>query len=279
MMLDMLREAPEQDPDAIKVAEEKLKMAIELRNIMSEGKRNGGLCGGVNDPRVAKAQAVVDKLFNASVMDKDAIKAATKQLEYAIEMQQETRKGKSDGGRNGGKYRHTNEVFLIISITRLITLLCLYPHISVSVETLVGHATGTHVSQGKGKTPKGELTIACKDRIGELGRLKQSCGQLESKETFDANIAGYSRQGRIPRVRVSTYGKSKDEFSKEEKEEHRLARWIKKQKPTLTKLQNRLKTYAEEHPDEKDEVSKLLDDVRGRLAKVTKTWNTKRKSN
>ena len=36
--------------------------------------------------------------------------------------------------------------------------------------TLEGMATGTHISKGSGKTPKGELTP------GELGRLKQSHG-------------------------------------------------------------------------------------------------------
>jgi ABC-type bacteriocin/lantibiotic exporter with double-glycine peptidase domain len=40
-LVDMLSEAPEQDSDAIKVAEEALKVAIELRNITSEGKRKG----------------------------------------------------------------------------------------------------------------------------------------------------------------------------------------------------------------------------------------------
>ena len=71
-VLDMLREAPEQDLDAIKVAMKKLEHAIELRDITSEGKRNGGLCGGVKDYRVVEAQAVVDELLNASVMDKVA---------------------------------------------------------------------------------------------------------------------------------------------------------------------------------------------------------------
>ena len=55
MKLDMLREAPEQDPDAIKVAEEALKVAIELRNITSEGKRKGGLCGKVSCQSTCKS--------------------------------------------------------------------------------------------------------------------------------------------------------------------------------------------------------------------------------
>ena len=147
--------------------------------------------------------------------------------------------------------------------------------------TLEGMARGTHVSKGSGKTPKGELTIACKDRVGELGRLKQSFGQLETKQSFEANIAGYLRQGRIPRSLISSYGKSREEFSEEEKEEFELANWMKTRRasPSMKSLKNKLEAYLEEHPDENDCVSKMLDDVRERLAKLTKTWEAKRKRN
>jgi hypothetical protein len=161
----------------------------------------------------------------------------------------------------------------------LFTLMCLYPHIPVSAATLEGYATGTHVSQGKGKTPKGELTPAVKDRFGELGRLKQSYTRLESKESFDANVAGYLLQGRIPRDKVSNYHKSRDEFSEEEEEEYRLAHWISHRKQSLKSLKNRLEAYKKEHPNENDGVSKMLDDVRERVATVTETWEAKRKRN
>jgi hypothetical protein len=157
--------------------------------------------------------------------------------------------------------------------------MCLYPHIPVSAATLEGYATGTHVSQGKGKTPKGELTPACKDRCGELGRLKSAYGQLETEESFDANIAGYKHHGRVPRNDIRSYNKSRDEFSKEEEEELRLANWISHRKKTLKSLKNRLKAYVEEHPNENDGVSELLVDVREKLATVTETWEAKRKRN
>ena len=145
--------------------------------------------------------------------------------------------------------------------------------------TLEGMATGTHISKGSGKTPKGELTPAIKDRPGELGRLKQSHGQLETKESLEANITGYNLQGRIPRDTIRSYGKSRDEFSEEEEEEYHLANWIKDRRKNWTALQNRLVTYVKEHPDEKNEVSELLVNVRERVSKVTKTWNAKRKRN
>ena len=161
----------------------------------------------------------------------------------------------------------------------LFTLMCLHPHIPVSAATLEGYATGTHVSQGKGKTPKGELTIACKDRCGELGRLKASYGNLESKESFDAKRAGYLQYWRVPRADPTHYGKSRDELSEEEEKEYDLALWMKKRKQILTPLIDRLEAYKKEHPNENDGVSKMLDDVSERLAKVTKTWEAKRKRN
>jgi formate dehydrogenase assembly factor FdhD len=107
MMLDILLEAPEQDLDAIKVATEKLDYAIKLRNITSEAKSEGGsvagTCGGDNDYRVKNAQEAVDELLDASVTDENAIKAALNKLEEAIEMQQKTRKVKSDNGKMNGK--------------------------------------------------------------------------------------------------------------------------------------------------------------------------------
>jgi hypothetical protein len=161
----------------------------------------------------------------------------------------------------------------------LFTLMCLYPHIPVSAATLEGYATGTHVSKGKGKTPKGGLTIACKDRCGELGRLNSAYTRLESKESFDANVAGYKHHGRVPRDDISSYNKSRDEFSKEEEEEIRLANWIRRRKKSLKAMQKQLEAYVEEHPNENDGVSKMLDDVRERVATVTKTWEAKRKRN
>jgi hypothetical protein len=65
--LDILREAPKQDLDAIKVATEKLEYAIKLRDITSDLKskagKKGSSCGGDNDYRVKDAQAVVDELL------------------------------------------------------------------------------------------------------------------------------------------------------------------------------------------------------------------------
>ena len=65
-VLNRLREAPEIDEDAIKVAEEALEYAIELQDIMSKGKSEGGIkggsCGGDNDHRVVKALKEVEVL-------------------------------------------------------------------------------------------------------------------------------------------------------------------------------------------------------------------------
>ena len=141
-----------------------------------------------------------------------------------------------------------------------------------SSATLEGYDTGTHISKGKGKTPKGELTTACKDRPGELGRLKSSCVRIETKESFDANITGYKHHGKVPRDDLKSYGKPKIEFSEAEKKEYELANWIKNRKKSLKSLQNRLEAYVAQ-----DEVSEMLDDVRERVAKVTKTWEAKRK--
>jgi hypothetical protein len=59
--LDILREAPEQDQEAIKAAMKKLELAIAARDLTSEGKSKGGIkggsCGGDKDYRVVDAQA------------------------------------------------------------------------------------------------------------------------------------------------------------------------------------------------------------------------------
>ena len=89
-VLDMLREAPEQDLDAIKVAMKKLKYAIELRDITSEGKSKGGSCGGDNDYCLDNARAKVEKLLKATVVDKDAIEAAMKELVAAVAKKDKT---------------------------------------------------------------------------------------------------------------------------------------------------------------------------------------------
>jgi hypothetical protein len=94
--LDILRDAPEQDLDAIEAAKERLDLAIELRNITSEGKRKGSSCGGDNDYRVKDAQAVVDELLDAFEIDEDAIKAATERLRVAIAKRDQTFKLKSE---------------------------------------------------------------------------------------------------------------------------------------------------------------------------------------
>ena len=108
-----------------------------VSNITSEGKSRGGSkggskggpCGGVNDPRVAKARAKVEELLDEPEIDKDAIEAAMKELVAAFAKKEKARKGKSDSGKKTGKYVILNEVFLIISITHLITLLSLSSHI------------------------------------------------------------------------------------------------------------------------------------------------------
>jgi hypothetical protein len=111
--LDRLYDASEIDDDAIEAAMKKLKMAIELRNITSKlrsaGGIKGGLCGGENDPRVEKAQAVVDELLDASEIDDDAIQAAMKKLKMAIELRNITSKLKSAGGIKGGSCGGKND--------------------------------------------------------------------------------------------------------------------------------------------------------------------------
>jgi hypothetical protein len=104
--LDILREAPEQDQDAIEAAMKKLELAIELRDITSEGKSKGGIkggsCGGDKDYRVLDAQASLDILLDAPEIDEDAIEVAMKKLEYAIELRDIMSEGKSRGGSCDG---------------------------------------------------------------------------------------------------------------------------------------------------------------------------------
>jgi hypothetical protein len=111
--LDILREAPEQDLDAIEAAMIKLDYAIKLRNITSEGKskggKKGGSCGGDNDYRVKNAQEAVDELLDASVTDEVAIKAAMIKLDYAIKLRNITSEGKSKGGSKGGPCGGVND--------------------------------------------------------------------------------------------------------------------------------------------------------------------------
>jgi hypothetical protein len=88
----------------------KLEYAIELRNITSEAKSKGGSkggsCGTDKDHRVVKAQAKVEKLLDATVVDKDAIEAAMKKLKDATIARDSTLKAKNKGRSKGGKYIH-----------------------------------------------------------------------------------------------------------------------------------------------------------------------------
>jgi hypothetical protein len=100
--LDILREAPEQDQDAIEAAMKKLELAIAARDLTSEGKSKGGSCGGDKDYRVVDAQASLDILLDAPEIDEDAIEAAMKKLKTAIELRNITSQLKSAGGIKGG---------------------------------------------------------------------------------------------------------------------------------------------------------------------------------
>jgi hypothetical protein len=104
--LDILREAPEQDQDAIEAALKKLELAIELRDITSEGKSKGGSCGGDNDHRVVEARTELDILHKAPEQDLEAIQAAMKKLELAIAARDLTSEGKRNGGSCGGDNDH-----------------------------------------------------------------------------------------------------------------------------------------------------------------------------
>jgi hypothetical protein len=68
------------------------------------GGENGGLCGGLNDPRVVPKQAELDRLLKAPEKDRDpaAIKAAEEALREAIDARETTRKGKRKAGACGG---------------------------------------------------------------------------------------------------------------------------------------------------------------------------------
>jgi hypothetical protein len=68
------------------------------------GGENGGLCGGLNDPRVVTKQAELDRLRKAPEQDRDPalIQAAEDALRAAIAAREKTRKGKSGGGKGGG---------------------------------------------------------------------------------------------------------------------------------------------------------------------------------
>jgi len=119
--LDILLDATAVDKVAIKAARKKLEDAIELRDITSKAKSKSGSCGGLNDPRVVKAQAKVEKLLDATVIDKDAIKAAMKELVAAVAKKENTREGKSDGGKYIHSKRsyslfHSQQQFLTMSI-------------------------------------------------------------------------------------------------------------------------------------------------------------------
>ena len=117
------------------------------------------------------------------------------------------------------------------------------------------------------------------DRPGEVGRLKSSFSNMETKESFDAHIEGYLQYWRIPRETVRNYFKPREEFTDAEEEELSRANWIKNRKTRLKSLQNRLEAYKKEHPDDNDGISELLANVRERLAKVIETWDAKRTIN
>ena len=104
---EKLLEEPMINDVAIKVAEEKIELALAKKEKTRVGKSKGGikagLSGGKNDPRPLEAQAVVEELFNAPEIDEDAIVAAKEAHKNAIEMQQKASKGKSEGGKKSGK--------------------------------------------------------------------------------------------------------------------------------------------------------------------------------
>ena len=91
-----------QDPALIQAKKEALGEAIAARDSTSKAKRKAGLSGGKNDQRPLEAQAVVEELLNAPEIDEDAIVAARKKHKNAIEMQQKSSKGKSEGGKKSG---------------------------------------------------------------------------------------------------------------------------------------------------------------------------------
>jgi hypothetical protein len=68
------------------------------------GGENGGLCGGLNDPRVVPKQAALDRLLEAPEQDRDPslIQAAEEALREAIAARETTRKSKRNGGSCGG---------------------------------------------------------------------------------------------------------------------------------------------------------------------------------
>jgi hypothetical protein len=109
-VVEKLLDASEIDDDAIQAAMKKLKYAFELRNITSKLKSANGIkngsCGGKNDHRVKKAQAVVEELLDALEADDDAIQAAMNELKAAIAKQKKTSEGKRKGGKKVGKYSH-----------------------------------------------------------------------------------------------------------------------------------------------------------------------------
>ena len=75
---------------------------IDKNTVVVGSSRNGGLCGGENDPRVENAQARLDRLRDAPERDNIAIQVAEEKLKMAIELRNITSWGKSEGGRNGG---------------------------------------------------------------------------------------------------------------------------------------------------------------------------------
>ena len=97
-----LLKATVKDPIAIKVAEEKLKLAIAARDSTSKAKSKAGACGGDKDYRVDEAQENVANLLKATVQDPIANKVAEDALKLAIAARDSTSKAKSKAGACGG---------------------------------------------------------------------------------------------------------------------------------------------------------------------------------
>jgi len=100
--LDAARNNPDQDP-AVRSG---MQLSFELQQKAHEGKSNGGKGSGANDQR---PQVTANALQAApDNPDSTAADIAEKENNHskALALQQKASKGKSDGGKNAGKYRH-----------------------------------------------------------------------------------------------------------------------------------------------------------------------------
>jgi hypothetical protein len=81
--LTTLLNAEDRNELAIAAVEKNVEEAENKRKYTSDGKRDGGLCGGMKDHWVLKAQDKLYVLLDAEEQDKDAIAAAEKNVEKA----------------------------------------------------------------------------------------------------------------------------------------------------------------------------------------------------